>query len=153
MIVAAFIIAMLITPSPEITTQFSLAAPTILMYQIGILLVWLRHRQKKPVENLSAVDTLEHELIEEVTQPQPVMQTAIAGQTSAVMSAKPRLTAAPGRVDVLMRYKPTRSRSTSLKVPTRQMPEATITPQASVRINQNTGMRTSIDGFFPAGDS
>ena len=152
MIVAAFIIAMLITPSPEITTQFSLAAPTILMYQIGILLVWLRHRQKKPVEELSA-DILEHELVEEVTQPQPVMQTVNVSQAPVAAPAKPRPTVTPGRVDVLMRYKPTRSRSTSLKIPARQTSQATVAPQAPLRVNRNTGIRTSIDGFFPAGDA
>ena len=44
MIVAAFVIALLITPSPNIIDQFILALPVLVMYQIGILLVWLRRR-------------------------------------------------------------------------------------------------------------
>lgn len=153
MIVAAFIIAMLITPSPEITTQFSLAAPIILMYQIGILLVWLRHRQRKPVEKFNTADTVERELIEEVTQPQPAMQPTNTIGTTVVTQSKPRPVTTPGRVDVLMRYKPARSRSASLNVPARQVSQTMPTSQASLRMNRNDGVRTSIDGFFPAGDA
>lgn len=46
MIVAAFVIAMLITPVPDILNQFILAMPIVVMYQVGILLIWMRHRTK-----------------------------------------------------------------------------------------------------------
>lgn len=47
MIVAAFIIAMLITPTPNISDQVMMAVPMIIMYQIGIGLVYLRHRTRR----------------------------------------------------------------------------------------------------------
>lgn len=151
MIVAAFIIAMLITPSPEITTQFTLAAPTILMYQIGILLVWMRHRQRKPKKANAGV--IEQKLVEEVaqpkTQPMPALQTAPV----AVMTPKPRSAITPGRVDVLMRYKPARARNATVAVPSRQKPApdilaSQVQPQSSRPVS-----RVSIDGFFPASDT
>jgi len=148
MIVAAFIIAMLITPSPEITTQFSLAVPTILMYQIGILLVWMRHRQAKS-EQTSTDSTLEQELVEEVRQPH--LQTALEQQSipgTATTASKPRFAAVPGRVDVLMRYEPARARNRTVAVPSRQKPQGALGSQDRPQISQNPGGRVSIDGFF-----
>jgi len=153
MIIGAFIIAMLITPSPEITTQFSLAAPTILMYQIGILLVWMRHRQVKS-EKASASKTLERELVEEGTQPHP--QTVLEQQSApvtAMIAPKPHSGAIPGRVDVLVRYKPTSARNRTVAVPPRQKPQDILGSQARPQIGQNPGGRLSIDGFFPASDA
>ena len=63
MIVAAFVIAMLITPVPDILNQVILALPIIVMYQVGILLIWLRHRGRKP--KVAAVQTTE--LVQEPT--------------------------------------------------------------------------------------
>ena len=152
MVVAAFIIAMLITPSPEITTQFTLAAPTILMYQIGILLVWMRHRQLKP-KKVSG-DTLEQKLVEEVSQPhvpQPVPEVPATSVVAVAPSPRSRIT--PGRVDVLMRYKPAHARNTTVAVPSRQKPTQDIfASQARPQVNRPIP-RVSIDGFFPASDT
>jgi|EndMetStandDraft_3_1072993.scaffolds.fasta_scaffold08436_3 sec-independent protein translocase protein TatC len=155
MIVAAFIIAMLITPSPEITTQFTLAAPTILMYQIGILLVWMRHRQLKPKK--ASINTLEQELVKEVVAPrsQPVLEQQEAPRTP-VAAPKPRpVGLTPGRVDVLMRYKPAHARNTTVAVPTRQKPltQDALAPQVRPQANRRPVARVSIDGFFPASDA
>lgn len=152
MIVAAFIIAMLITPSPEITTQFTLAAPTILMYQIGILLVWMRHRQLKP--KTASVDTFEQKLVEEVITPhvpQPVPEIQATPVVAVASNPHPRIT--PGRVDVLMRYKPAHARNTTVAVPSRQKPAQDILA-SQVRPQANRpASRVSIDGFFPASDT
>lgn len=153
MIVAAFIIAMLITPSPEITTQFTLAAPTILMYQIGILLVWLRHRQQKP-KKVSA-ETLEQKLVEEVTV-RPIEPTPEQPSTPVVAVAPPKPRPAgitPGRVDVLMRYKPAHARNTTVAVPPRQKPQDILASQVQPQVRRNSTPRVSIDGFFPASDT
>jgi sec-independent protein translocase protein TatC len=152
MIVGAFIIAMLITPSPEITTQFTLAAPTILMYQIGILLVWIRHRQLKP--KTLAVDTLEQELVEEVVKPHP--QPVLEQSTPPVVVTAPQLRPTgitPGRVDVLMRYRPARARNMTVAVPPRQKSQDALVAQMRPQMSGNPAKRVSIDGFFPASDT
>jgi hypothetical protein len=46
-VLAAFILAAIISPTPDITNQAILAVPIILMYQIGVLLVWLQNRAKR----------------------------------------------------------------------------------------------------------
>jgi len=43
-ILGAFIVAAIISPTPDVTNQAILAVPIILMYQIGVLLVWLQSR-------------------------------------------------------------------------------------------------------------
>lgn len=45
-IVGAFIIAMLITPTPSVIDQVIMAVPMIVMYQVGLALIALRHRKK-----------------------------------------------------------------------------------------------------------
>jgi sec-independent protein translocase protein TatC len=45
-IVFAFIAGGIISPSPNIQDQLMLAVPMVLMYQIGILLVWLTNRSR-----------------------------------------------------------------------------------------------------------
>ena len=43
-IVAAFILAAIISPTPDIMNQVLLALPVIVMYQIGVALVWFQNR-------------------------------------------------------------------------------------------------------------
>lgn len=154
MVVAAFIIAMLITPSPEITTQFTLAAPTILMYQIGILLVWMRHRQLKPKKEVDAnTPLLEQLLVEEVAR--PVVQPAVEPHRTPVVAVtpEPRSRVTPGRIDVLMRYKPAHARNATVTVPSRQKPQDVLASQVRPQASRNSAPRVSIDGFFPASDA
>jgi sec-independent protein translocase protein TatC len=47
LIVVAFLFAAVISPTPDVVNQTILAAPMVLMYQIGIALVWLRQRSKR----------------------------------------------------------------------------------------------------------
>ena len=65
MIVASLIIAMLITPVPDIVNQFILAAPIFLMYQLGIAIVYLRYRGRRKVASESDSSII----AEEVGQP------------------------------------------------------------------------------------
>lgn len=46
-ILAAFIVAAIISPTPDMVNQALLAVPVILMYQVGIILVWLRNLLKR----------------------------------------------------------------------------------------------------------
>ncbi len=56
-ILAAFILAAIISPTPDITNQAILAVPIILMYQIGVLLVWLQGRTKRGKAQVTAQET------------------------------------------------------------------------------------------------
>ena len=59
-IVGAFILAAIISPTPDITNQAFLAIPIIGMYQLGVFLVWWQHvanarRIRRQVRNTDAV--------------------------------------------------------------------------------------------------
>ncbi len=54
-ILFAFIISGLMNPTPNLISQFLIAGPFILMYQVGILLIWLINHQSK-VEQLYQQD-------------------------------------------------------------------------------------------------
>lgn len=47
-IVAFFVISMLITPTPDAFTQIVVAIPLIGLYELGIFLVWLLEKGRKP---------------------------------------------------------------------------------------------------------
>lgn len=72
-IVAAFIIAAIISPTPDIMNQILLALPVIAMYQIGVGLVWLQNRsraKRAKRESAGALPTFEFNdlaLDEEIT--------------------------------------------------------------------------------------
>lgn len=48
-IVGCFILAAILTPTPDIINQAILAVPLIVLYQISLLLLWWQHRLKKRV--------------------------------------------------------------------------------------------------------
>jgi sec-independent protein translocase protein TatC len=52
-VLGAFILAAIISPTPDVTNQAILAVPIILMYQIGVLLVWLQNRTKRGSKTLA----------------------------------------------------------------------------------------------------
>jgi hypothetical protein len=87
-IVGAFILAAIISPTPDIMNQTFLALPIIGMYQLGVVLVWLRNmkvtrtevketRIQKAVAPLVAkgevASVIPTEVFDEVAQPQPVL--------------------------------------------------------------------------------
>lgn len=58
LIVFAFVAAFIMNPTPNIVDQMLVVVPIIVMYQVGILLVWLVNRSRKPglVDKLRAED-------------------------------------------------------------------------------------------------
>lgn len=53
-IAGAVIVAALITPTPDIVNQMIIAVPVIVIYQIGVFAVWLRHRKERKAAKLAA---------------------------------------------------------------------------------------------------
>lgn len=45
MIVGSFVLAAVISPTPDALNQALLASPMVIMYQIGIVIIWLRNRK------------------------------------------------------------------------------------------------------------
>jgi hypothetical protein len=48
MILGAFVLAVIMNPTPNLIDQIMLAGPMILMYQVGIGIIWLINRSGKP---------------------------------------------------------------------------------------------------------
>lgn len=54
-IVAAFIIAAVVSPTPDVMNQVFFALPIIVMYELGVVLIWMRNRRLKRAEAKIAV--------------------------------------------------------------------------------------------------
>ncbi len=46
MIVVSFVIAAIISPTPDVVNQTILAAPMVVMYQLGIMIIWFKNRKR-----------------------------------------------------------------------------------------------------------
>lgn len=81
-IVAAFIIAAVISPTPDIMNQAFLAAPIIVMYQIGICMVWLSQRRssRRPAPVVVADSEIPQEILESLLAPTPIAQPVAAAR-------------------------------------------------------------------------
>lgn len=62
-IVGSFVTAAILSPTPDVVNQTLLAAPMVVMYQIGILIIWLKQHAKKrggQTTGQSAFEALQH---------------------------------------------------------------------------------------------
>lgn len=71
-IVGAVIAAAIVTPTPDIVNQMIIAGPIIVVYQLGVIAVWLRRRGSKPVPT----PALEVAVAQEEKKPNPVPEPA-----------------------------------------------------------------------------
>lgn len=92
-IVAAVVIAALMNPTPNLFALGLIAGPIILMYQIGILIIWMTNRKKKPVVHPSHVlDLLEQDIARQAERlaaaraARPFRFTAVAAGAASVQS-------------------------------------------------------------------
>lgn len=146
MIVAAFIIAMLISPSPEITTQVMLAIPVIVMYQFGIGLVWLNHRKHRG----AGVAVEQQETPEPTVAHGEPTEQQLVGQPALVTTvSRPSVRTVPRRVDGFMRP------MSAPVVPARRSslprPGDSLLSQRAAAVEPSVATpKTTIDGFFKA---
>ncbi len=84
LIVGSFIVAAIVSPTPDVVNQTILALPMVLMYQIGVVLIWL----KRPRQYSSAE-------IAQPTQPAPAAHPVIPQISPRAVSAAPGLYAKP----------------------------------------------------------
>lgn len=95
-VLVAFILAAVISPTPDITNQTILAVPIIVMYQIGVLLVWIQGRSGRRKAHATPVATPTPQPIRRTfterpltAAPQPVAQPAMAAPVARPV-ARPR---------------------------------------------------------------
>ncbi|HVI68863.1 MAG TPA: twin-arginine translocase subunit TatC [Magnetospirillaceae bacterium] len=125
-IVASFIIAAIISPTPDIMNQLLFALPIIAMYEIGVVLVWLQNRTQKS------------------HKAEPVQSTVIAEQPHPNIPLTPApVTLKPQPVKTMDGFAP---QSTLVKRSVR--PAAPLRPPP--RVMQRPSLQTrSVDGFAP----
>jgi sec-independent protein translocase protein TatC len=94
-IVIAFIVAIIMAPTTNIFDQLIIAVPTILMYQLGIFLVWQQNRGKyrpKGVRDLLAIDQLhQQERRERLSSIVPIHPSILYDNFSLVQPAESQL--------------------------------------------------------------
>jgi hypothetical protein len=119
-IVAAFIIAAIISPTPDIMNQLLLALPVIVMYQVGVLLVWLQNRGRaKHAKKEAALPTFTIKPMP--ATPEPVMQSFVTPAATVVPAKK---TAVVRKVS-MDGFAPVRSQSISKPTPHAAQPQHT----------------------------
>jgi sec-independent protein translocase protein TatC len=153
-VLVAFILAAIISPTPDITNQAILAVPIILMYQVGVLCVWfqsraaLRHsRQLSPVSKTSSPvpkPVIRHEPV----KPEPARYPAVSVASTSAPSLQPQ----PVRRSrpVMDISAPRSTRNAAVSRSTRPLPDLVRTPSPCHRVQPRPLSRVaSIDGFAP----
>lgn len=141
-ILGSFIVAAIISPTPDALNQTLLASPMIVMYQAGILLIWLRNRRRRKAVPVP----------EQIIHTAPVSTPPMIGRPVSVMAAStPASHQANQSVSrpVPVRYgidgfaSPNRSRERPLR-PALRLDRPTTAGRVAPRSPQ---LRRSIDGF------
>lgn len=57
-ILGAFVLAAIISPTPDVLNQTMFALPIIVMYQIGVILVWAQNRRRDRRKRLTPIQTI-----------------------------------------------------------------------------------------------
>jgi sec-independent protein translocase protein TatC len=89
-IVGAFIIAAVISPTPDIMNQVLLALPVIAMYQVGVGLVWLQNRSRAKRAKREAATALPTFEFKDMSLDEEIVPVA-AGSVAAAISTQPSL--------------------------------------------------------------
>ena len=119
MIVISFAIAAIISPTPDALNQTLLASPVVVMYQVGIVLIWRVNRKAKKASAKAAADDVAPvreaapaplatvETLREAVQPQPALNA---------VTPRPRMPSRVRSMDMIRRDAP---RQQTLAVPQR----------------------------------
>jgi sec-independent protein translocase protein TatC len=167
-IVGAFILAAVISPTPDIMNQAFLAIPIIAMYQLGIGLVWWQNaasarkaRRRRdipeqayvepdPAMALSAPAVIPTDVLAEFVQPGPAPELVKVAEQEPAVAAKPMpvaQTAAP-RPKQRMMVDVARPSAVPRRVPVRApQPRQTLTQQVRPAPKLTVPNR-SVDGFM-----
>lgn len=163
-LLAAFIISAIISPTPDMFNQTILALPIIGMYQIGLLLIWWKsHRAKKVTRSAAVVPVTAPKVVQSVSKevkpvtPIPSPKPAATPMLSRIdridiVSAK-RVPLPKPKAPIMPPTAPMAPASTRHRSlpspPKREVPQRSIQyrqPHRPVRLPQSRSF-TSIDGF------
>lgn len=164
-IVGSFVVAALVSPTPDALNQALLASPIIVMYQIGIVLIWLRNRNRTdmPVDEAIQTEAVEETIPTYATPtPKPVPVPALAAsrpvnrqpQPARSQARQPRPAVPTQRPlnkirsmdGVIGAGRPANRLSTSIKTQQNIVKKPAQRP-SPIRPNQGLTYRRSIDGI------
>lgn len=146
-IVAAFIIAAIISPTPDLMNQLIFALPIIAMYELGVIMVWLQNKRRTkapPVVGSFAA----------VNLPQPAPKISAPVKPSEQPLYRPMDVARVRQTTASVSPKPPAPPNMSMdgfkmvgRLPTSRRPQAPVPPPIKKTIR--TAQRpTSVDGFI-----
>lgn len=166
-ILGSFIVAAVVSPTPDALNQTLLASPMVVMYQLGIILVWLKNRKKQAALRLSQAIETEASVIDElVKEPLALERPAVRPVSSEVIvQAGPkseRPLAVPATIAPIQPMAAVRTTGRSIDgfgprnaVPKRPLPQLQRSVHAvaerQLASTHDAGLRTqrrSIDGFL-----
>lgn len=139
-IVLAFVIAAIITPTPDAFNQAMIAVPLIAIYQGGVIVVWLAIRRERRRETRREMEPVPVP----VPEPVPVAATPPAAKLSSpapvFQPAMPPQSRRPVSVDG---FRPASRRTVAIP------PRANVTPPPPApRSTPSSRPRLSVDGFY-----
>ncbi len=118
-LIGSFIVAAIISPTPDALNQTLLASPMVVMYQVGILLIWWKNRIARKEERLKTIaqkQTVARPAVAVPVRPKvPTMATAIPS-TAIVPQPAPK----PAPVRSMDMVRGPRMRPAAVAVPQRQ---------------------------------
>ncbi len=146
-ILVSFIIAAIVSPTPDALNQTILASPMVVMYQVGIVLVWLKNHKKKasaPKKAKAVVYSAQAQPVAAFIEP-AVKPCAVNALTKAPIAAKPLMPRSLSTVDgfVTAPRRAMRSFQPSITVPPRIIPKS---PRASDFSRDLPNSSRSLDG-------
>lgn len=154
-ILGSFIIAAVVSPTPDALNQTLLASPMVVMYQVGIMLVWLRNKRRKAYSAeltnprpVALAPPVSPAVRPHSTQPSlPVMHTQPPVGSSVKKAIPIAHASSPSRtVDGFMRPRAMSSRP----LPYLQRPVPTVAERqmhVSKPVSNQPVVRRSLDGF------
>ena len=126
-IVGAFVLSALITPTPDVINQTIMALPIIVMYQVGVTMVWFRNRRRGVAMDMLPVPTVA-----------PVRERVVPTPRAVVPVPQPRA-----------RHYP-RGAIADISSPQSPSPPQHVRPAATTTL---AGQVRHVDGFRPVGHS
>lgn len=135
-IVGSVIAAAIVTPTPDVVNQMIIAGPIVVVYQLGVLAVWVRRRGDIPVKPM---ETRVVSRSEELISREPLSVTVPVSEKSVVSPTVTRPGFQRRSIDGLMRS------SSPVAVPARDTP-GTVSRLTPVSTTRPRRLR-SIDGL------
>ncbi|NCU37660.1 twin-arginine translocase subunit TatC [Candidatus Saccharibacteria bacterium] len=141
-ILVSFIVAAILSPTPDALNQILLASPIVVMYQVGIIMVWIANKRhikddsQQPIMNTAlSYQHLTHSTVEKALPPNIVVEN-----TSVGIRPTPRKT-----IDGIITTQYARPPK---KLPSTGFVRRVVDRQATVNIGSTHGVARSLDGFL-----